>query len=96
MPTAWLLSVTKNLVEIWAFELEFEFKFRLEFVLKLEFWVEFVAEFMVFVEFTLEFIALCEFAFVSSTPLTRGFKFASGLKEFALKFIIQNPLCIKC
>lgn len=106
MPTAWLLSVTKNLAEIWAFELEFEFKFRLEFVLKLEFWVEFVAEFMVFVEFRLEFVALCEFAFlfvvlaefafVSSTPITRGFKFASGLKEFALKFIIQNPLCIKC
>lgn len=54
-------------------------------------------------EFTLEFVALCEFAFlfvefaefafVSSTPLTCGFKFASGLKvfEFVLKFIILNP-----
>ena len=58
-----------------------------------------LAEFMVFVEFTLEFIALCEFAFVSSTPLTRGFKFVSRLLEkpvLKLKFIIQNPLCIKC
>lgn len=68
-----------------------------------------VLEFVSLFEFTLEFVALCEFAFlfvefaefafVSSTPLTRGFKFASGLLEkpvLKLKFIIQNPLCIKC
>ena len=64
--------------------------FALEFMV-----VEFLLEFAV-AEFV-EFAPLFEFAFefISSTPLTRGFKFARGLLEkLVLKFIIQNPLCI--
>ena len=58
------------------------------------FWLEFkMLEFVALCEFAFLFVEFAEFAFVSSTPLTRGFKFASGLKafEFVLKFIIFNP-----